>query len=143
MATKEYGICLPADDVWFAVKEMGKFMGIPINDQVIDDAFDAAEEIIESDAPEDIFTPECMAIFYDPSNHNNVIIADCGYGDWLQMVYVRCEEENAKAVHDKLLFVDTFIRQSAGEDTNKFLSERTGNPIHSIFTVEKKYGIKI
>ena len=143
MATKEYAICLPADDVQYAVEEMGKFMGIPIDVQAIEDAFDAGDEIIDADAPEDIFTPECVAIFYDPSNHNNVIVADLGYGDWLQMVHVRCEKENAKAVHDKLLFVDTVIRESAGEHTNKFLDERTGNSKCGILSVEKKYGIKI
>ena len=143
MATKEYTICLPADDVRYAVKVMGKFMRIPIDVQAIEDAFDAADKIIESDAPEDVFTPECMAIFYDPSNHNNVIVADLGYGDWLQTVHVRCEEENAKAVHDMLLYVDTVIRQSADESTNDSLDDDSGDPVYGMIALEKKYGIKI
>ena len=143
MATREYAICLPASDVWYAVEEMGKFMGIPIDNQVIQDAFDAGDEIIDADGPEEIFPPECAAIFYDPSNHNNVIVADLGYGDWLQTVHVRCEKENAKAVHDKLLCIDTFIRQSAGESTNDSLDDDSGDPVYGMIALEKKYGIKI
>ena len=136
MATKEYCIAMPAEDVWYAVEKMGEFMGIPVNAQAIYDALDI-------DVDEEPNNPDCAVIFYDPSNHNNVIVADCGNFDFLQMVVVRCEKTNHKIIHDRLLHIDTIIRKRENQHLNTSLSERTGQSSYSIHYIEKKYGIKI
>lgn len=131
MATKQFAIMFPSDEIWDVVEEMGDFMNIPIDE----------EELEKAVFEEDFDSPNNIAKFYDPNDPDNLIVAYCCNNDIFYYLLVRIVDARSELVKRKMLEIDTKIRSYSEQRIQNDLLDYTYNPDRGLNLLEKKYNI--
>jgi hypothetical protein len=134
MATKQYAIAFSSEFTIDAVKELGEFMSIPINEVKLKNAC-----LWES--RRNVFVSE-ITKFYDQKDPNNLIVIYCSKNDILDELVVRCVDGQAERIKNKMLEIDTRIRTIARQPLAYSINDLTNDQMDGLQYYTKEYGIE-
>ena len=128
--TREYSIMYPGDYTCDLVPELGAYFGIPIDEDILEEAI-----LEEGDSSKNI------ARFYDPNNKNNLLVVACLNDEGFHFIVLRCDANCSEKYKKKLLEVDTRMRIVGKQKTQSDLTDLTNISEHGLSRLEKDYGI--